>query len=393
MTHADASPSSASIWLNCPASVTRARGRVRRATQYTREGTAAHEVAERLVHGLDIPDEIEVEGETVPIDESMVEAVEVYVDYVDLLRKRSTHFFTETKVSVAGLPEPLFGTADTVGFNVHASPSIVEIVDLKFGKGVAVDAKDNAQLKIYGIGAVERLHAQGLVADRVKLTIVQPRISGKPAVDSVELAAGDLLMWGIEELFPAAQRVARGDETEIPGAHCRWCVRAGECRAFAAMTHELAVRAFDPDPAMEVRGLNNDELAAFLDKADLVSAWTILVRAEAAHRADQGGKIPGWKLVPKRALRKWVDENQAMNALAVREVPMTDVVKLVSPAAVERVLKSCKLDVKILDPYVVKQSSGTTLVRDSDKREELLALTPNSVFNPIPQADQLDDLL
>ena len=74
--HADASPSAASQWLNCPASVTQARGRERKATPYTREGTAAHEVAELMIHGLQIPSSIEVEGETIEITDEMIERID-----------------------------------------------------------------------------------------------------------------------------------------------------------------------------------------------------------------------------------------------------------------------------------------------------------------------------
>ena len=53
--HADASPSSSSIWLNCPASVTKARGRVRKPTIYTQEGSAAHIAAEMMLKNMKLP--------------------------------------------------------------------------------------------------------------------------------------------------------------------------------------------------------------------------------------------------------------------------------------------------------------------------------------------------
>ena len=74
--HADASPSSSSIWLNCPASVTKARGRVRKPTVYTTEGTAAHVAAELSLKGDDIPVTLTIDGQPVAVTEEMLDAVD-----------------------------------------------------------------------------------------------------------------------------------------------------------------------------------------------------------------------------------------------------------------------------------------------------------------------------
>jgi hypothetical protein len=376
--HADASPSSSSIWLRCPASVTLARGRQRRPTQYTREGTAAHEVAERLIHGLKIPDEIVVDGEAVEVTDEMVEHVEVYVGYVDRLRRKSDVFLTEASLSINGFAEPLHGTADALAY--EQKNKTLEIVDLKYGQGVQVVVQGNPQLRIYGLGGLDMM--ERFPVKDVKMTVIQPRSSG-PSIDSETIDAIALKLWAFEELGPALLDLAAGRNDEIPGPHCRWCVRAGECKALSKVTQALARQAFAPDPVKVAHGLSNDELSAFLDKADLVSAWIGLVRAEASHRADLGQTIPGWKLVPKRAMRKWTDEDDALAALSKAGLPWVDITKAVSPAAVERVLKTNRLGLDIVKPFIKQESSGTTLVRDSDPREESLALSPKSVFTAV----------
>jgi hypothetical protein len=381
--HADASPSSASIWLNCPASVTQARSRVRRASPYTREGTAAHEVAELMIHGFWIPDEIEVEGEIVEITDEMIEHVQVYVDYVEKRKHEAIALETETIIKLDWLLEPIWGTADTKVIYVKDGKTVLEIIDLKFGKGVPVGAANNPQLRVYGLGAVATTDDPdiGLDIDLVRLTIIQPRIGGAEP-DSETLRPIELYQWGFDVLEPAVQRIAESDPTEIPGDWCRWCVRAGECRAFADRTTLTAQAAFEPIPEKIVGGLTNDDLSAILDKAELVSAWVNLVRAEASQRADHGGIIPGWKLVPKRAMRKWTDEDAALSALHEAGVPLRQVVKAVSPAAAERALKANRLGLNALDGLVKKESSGSTLVRDEDPREGL-ALGAESVFTAI----------
>jgi hypothetical protein len=216
---------------------------------------------------------------------------------------------------------------------------------------------------------------------RVKLTVVQPRTAGPP-VQSVTLGAGELWVWQAEVLEPALQRIADDDKTETPGPHCRWCVRAGECKALAAMAQVEARAAFAPDPAQVVAGLTNADLSHALDKAELISAWINLVRAEASQRADHGQVIPNWKLVPKRAMRKWTDDNDALAALNVAGVPLHEVVKVVTVAAAERAMKAHKKSMDPLLPLIVKESSGTTLVRDDDVRPGV-DMSARKIFLPV----------
>src|SRR4029077_18387811 len=310
--HADASPSSASIWLNCPASRILARGKKRLPSPYTREGTAAHEAAEAIIHGLPVPAVVTVDGEDIAISDEMLDHVTAYTDYADAMQRDADWFAAETRLELRDLPEPLFGTSDAMAHTIKTDT--LEVADLKYGKGVSVSVVDNPQLKIYGLGGLRKVAAKW-----VKLTVVQPRTAG-PAVQSVTLLASELWFWQAETLEPALQRIADNDKTETPGAHCRWCVRAGECKALADLAQTEARAAFAVDPAKVVGGLSNADLAVALDKSELVVAWVNLIRAEASQRADKGETIPNWKLVPKRAMRKWTDDNDALAALNVAGV-------------------------------------------------------------------------
>ena len=254
---------------------------------------------------------------------------------------------------------------------------VLEIVDLKYGKGVSVDVVGNPQLKIYGRGRVDQFSPPGAVK-KVKLTVVQPRTAG-PAVQSVTLGVGELKFWQFETLEPALQRIADDDQTETPGSHCRWCVRAGDCKALSAMANVEAKAAFLAI-RQTCRWLSNADLAGALDKSELISAWINLIRAEASQRDDAGQTIPNYKLVPKRAIRKWTDDDAALAALNIAGVPLHEVVKVVTVAAAERAMKAHKKDMDALLPLIVKESSGTTLVRDDDPRDDA---SPKSVFKAI----------
>jgi hypothetical protein len=392
-THVDASPSSSSIWINCAASVTKARGRSRVPTVYTREGTAAHMLAEMLLrtHKRKAAiSSVEVEGETIPVTEEMMDAVWTYVRYVrDRARQGKLHI--ETKVRIASDGEPLSGTTDA--FVVNHLTRELEVIDFKFGQGVAV-SPDSSQLRIYALGAMEFL-GPFVEINNVLLTIVQPRINPNPL--TITFTVKELADWENGILLPALARLTAGDTTETPGGHCRWCVRAGECVSLANQAMAVAKVVFDevvtdntsgmpPDPA----GLTDTELGQVLDQAELISTWVTKVRAEASARIDNGSMIPGWKLVPKRASRKWVDTLSVVRELVQRGVDVMDIVRVETIGHVEAVMKRHRIAKDVINPFTVKESTGTTLVSDKDPRKSV-DTSAKSVFSDSIFLDSIEE--
>jgi len=361
--HADASPSSSSIWIKCPASVTKARGKRRAPTVYTTEGQAAHEVADMLIHGLPAPDTVTCDGVEVEVSEGMVDAVERYVGYVETRKAGADIFRTESVVTVPVLGgEKLYGTADVVAYDRVTEN--LEIVDLKYGRGVAVSAVNNPQLRIYALGAVNSIGAAYPI-DTVQMTIIQPRTENTPGQNTEMIDVTALYAWRDTILFPAIVRIDADDQTETPGDHCRWCVRAGECSALANLAQYEARMTFD----QVTTGLTNDDLAEILNKAELVQAWIAQVQAEASQRLDHGQTIPGWKLVAKKGMEKWTDHDAALDELRHQFSDIIDeMVKLRTPAQVKRVLKSRKYNENTVGALTNRESTGTTLARDEDPR-------------------------
>ena len=75
--HAACSPSSAAMWLACPASVTLTKDMTRPSSKYAREGTAAHKVAEMTLKGdIFLPDKVTVEGNEYIVSPGMCRALE-----------------------------------------------------------------------------------------------------------------------------------------------------------------------------------------------------------------------------------------------------------------------------------------------------------------------------
>jgi uncharacterized protein DUF2800 len=363
--HADASPSSSSIWINCPASVTLARGKQRRASIFTAEGSVAHLLAEAILNTTDAPglvgQTVTHEGFDIRITEEMVEGVQVYVDEVQGLFATADETGVEARVSIdTDGDERIFGTCDAWAVNYGLRRLYVR--DLKFGQGVEV-SPDSSQLKIYALGVLGLL-GPFVDLDTIDLGIVQPRAGG---IKTHTMSLEELIEWERSTLTPAVARLNAGDPTEVAGDHCRWCVRAGECRAFAALANSVAKVAFGdtpPDPS----GMENDELGEILNHAETISAWVTKLRAEVSGRLDAGQDVPGWKLVAKRAVTKWSDETGALSELMGRGIPFDEISRIETLGEVKTVMKRYRVKEDVLQPYTVKESSGSTLVSAKDPR-------------------------
>ena len=237
--HAACSPSSASMWLACPASVTLTKDMTRPSSKFAREGTAAHTVAELTLNGdIFLPDKITVEGDEYIVSPGMCRALNPYISHVQSLISPYTEMVLEKRIKVPNTFDMVWGTLDCGAF-VEAE---LHVVDLKFGKGVAVDPA-SPQLRLYALGLAD-LFEINIPDTVVHLTICQPRVGGE-AIRSCTTTLGELWQWLDFEVDPALRRIKDGDTTENAGAHCRWCVRKTECVAFAQKHQGHASAAFD----------------------------------------------------------------------------------------------------------------------------------------------------
>ena len=238
--HAAASPSSAAMWMNCPASITLAEGRVRPSSLYAKEGTAAHQIAEMILAGeLFPPGRITIEGSEFIVGLPMLKALNPYIDFVQKLQDRCAEVRIEQRVGLRWADGLVWGTTDCLA----KRGGELDIVDLKYGKGVAVDP-DSAQLKIYALSAIHTFWPDALF-DRINLTIVQPRIN--PVPQTFSMLASDLAQWGQTTLKPAIARIVQQHTTEVYGHWCRWCVRRGDCTAFKMHKTTQAAEIFDDE--------------------------------------------------------------------------------------------------------------------------------------------------
>ncbi len=355
--HARLSPSAAERWTVCPGSIRMADGMPSKSSKFADEGTLAHSVAEAMLN-----------GGAFDASEEMINNVRVYVDHVDALADHpyaKCHIEAQVKVT-----ENLWGTADAIVW--RPDTATLHVVDLKYGAGVGVEVRGNLQLQIYALAA---LLTFGYPAETVNVGIVQPRFNHPDGpCRSVDFSAVDLLDFHadlmdaisrVEEAGHGRKNTAAWQDSYLQPSEkaCRWCLGAPVCPKLAAKAQGLAKVAFGPavsyDPA---------ELARVLDNLGLMEGWIKNVREFAYAEAEAGRPIPNYKLVEKRATRKWLSDEPAI-VEALHNAGVADLYeppKMITPAAAEKLLG--KGNKNLLDDLCVKESSGHTLVHDTDKR-------------------------
>ena len=342
--HALLSASSAHRWLACPPSAVAAEAYPAQDTEYTREGTLAHKVAEAIARCGAIASYEDIPSE-------MLEYAGGYRDYIQEQTKRDDAVvLLEQRVDFSPWVPDGFGTCDAV----ILQGDTMTVVDYKYGVGVPVSAIDNPQMMLYALGA---LNDYGIAYDvaKVETHIYQPRINN---ISSFSLSVDELMDW--------AEKVSKGKGDYSAGAHCKFCAHAGRCRELTKTcteyveTHSLRVA---------VPVLAPHEVAEVLAMEPLVTLWLKRVKTQALNTLMDGGEVPGYKVVEGRASRDWVDELRVAERLRAAEFSTEDFTKteLLSPAAMEKALGKKKV-AELLPDLIDKKAGAPTVVPATDKR-------------------------
>jgi len=373
--HANLGASKSERWMNCPGSVAAEAGLPDVSSPYALEGTAAHALAERALHkGLDADVWLETEIHGVTVTEEMANAVQVFLDHVrTLVQYEDDKLLIEHEFDLSELnpPGPMYGTGDAVVWSPRRRT--LYVCDYKHGRGVAVDATENSQLGYYALGAVISLKKR---PDVVVMTIVQPRaFHPSGIVRSTEMSFGDLVSFK-RDLWKAAEATLAPDAPKVVGDWCRFCKAMATCPAQRAHALTVVEAEFDlePPPALPAPELLDEgAIQRVLAGAGLVRDWLSSIERHVTGILEAGGSFPGYKLVPKRATRKWADgvtEETLHEALGLKSDDLY-VRKLVSPAQAEGKIKElypAGVRPPLPEGLVVKESSGYNLAPEQDPR-------------------------
>lgn len=379
--HATLGASTSARWMACPGSI-----RLIDSLDlpdgsgdsgYAREGTAAHALAEWCITNNTEPHQLlGVQLGGVEVTEEMADFVSIFVDYCRSLAQTASESFSEQRFSLAKLnpPEAMFGTADFVAYDKAART--LHVVDLKYGRGVVVEVKENEQLRYYALGAALMLDDGTRAIERVEMTIVQPRAAHPDGIiRSEQISIVDLVEWA-NDLLAAARATQEPNAQLVAGEHCRFCPAAATCPARLAQAQAIARVEFEalPTELPKPESLSLDVLVNIMTNLDMLEDYFASVRQFAQTKLERGESVPGLKLVAKRAMRKWSDEDAVRAELGGRGFDQEDVEvsKLKSPAQMEKVVGKKNAEAW-LGPHIVKVSSGYNVVPESDPREGIQA--------------------
>lgn len=360
--HSPLGPSSGDRWMNCTASVAFTAGMSDTDSVFAAEGTAAHELSEwAREQGKPckhwIGTEINVGEHSFVVDASMAEYVQRFVDYCN--QWPGDAFYEERVHYTAFVPDG-WGTADDIRIDGDMT---CYLTDLKYGKGIKVDAKNNTQLLLYALGVLQEY---GHLYDikNFQLAIHQPRLDH---VDEWVVSTKELLLWARDVVRPAAAKALAGEGEFKPGKWCQFCPGKNKCDA-RAMEYVSDFETMGPADEMPTH-----QLAEILLKVPDIMKWCGDIQARALSLVQQGIPVGDFKLVAGRSARYWKDEAEAEKALrGVRKLKVADIFvsKMVSPAQAEKLLGKQH---PVLKEQVATSQGKPVLVPGSDPRPPLQA--------------------
>lgn len=363
--HAKLGASNAHRWLNCPGSVKAEQGFKDQSSPFALEGTRAHELSELALfkdkepqHWIGKP---LVENSDFIVDEEMANYVQVYTDYCRAISKGADEVFIEQRVSYNDWVPEGFGTNDFGA--LFLKDKRIKIADLKYGKGVQVDAENNPQAMLYGLGTYAEFSWISDF-DWVDIAIIQPRLDH---ISEWSISVKDLLKWA-EWVSQRAEIALSEDAERVPGEkQCRFCKAKGTCPALMKYTEDIIMAEFDDlDDMPSPDTLTQEQLRKVLEHKGLIEGWLSSVETVVRERLEAGEDFAGFKIVEGRSLRRWGDEAQAEAKLIDLLGDKLHTKKIISPAQAEKVLK--KDQRAVLDDLVVKPAGKPTLAPESDKR-------------------------
>ena len=385
--HAKLSASGSEKWMTCTPSMRMEEQYPDTQTDFSREGTFAHDVFENMLKyelGMISSKEYKAKRKEQEQHEfwsnelldHVLDAHTRALERVNAAKKRCKDpvFMIEQRLDFSPWVPEGFGTGDLV----IITDDLVEVLDLKYGKGIYVDGENNSQMRLYALGAYNQF---GMLYDinRVRTLVLQPRLSN---YTGEELAIEELLDWAENKVAPAAKLAWNGEGELVAGDHCvdGFCRARFTCpkRAEAALAVAQSDFALTPPELLSM-----EQIADILPKADLAIDWLNDIKDYALKQAAKGNPVPGHKLVEGRSKRVYSDAN--LIALRLKNHGFDEAMiyerSLLGITAMEKLLGKAEFT-RILGDLISKPSGKPTLVPDSDKRPAItVSESPDTDFS------------
>jgi len=371
--HSLLSPSSAYRWLACPGSLD-SEGVTLESSIYAAEGTVAHGLAEKcFVLGeraeIYLGQKIESEGFEILVNEEMVDAVQMYCDFLDTFRQ-GTPALLEKRI-VHGTINDFGGTIDAVLPYKH------HLLDFKYGAGMPVEVEGegyglwfgrNAQLAAYALLYSDEFK----IKDDITVTVIQPRAHHSDGPIRTTVITAEYL-----DHFRNDVRMVTDRRGQLQaGSHCKWCPRATNCPELYQLTVGTAQLEFLPDNAPQHGGMTPEKASEVLALRAPIEEFFRAVESYAHQQAESGVEVPGFKLVERIGNRRWShSEDEIAKRLKKFGKKAIYKTELLSPTQMEKVVGK-----EIVSDLVERPNLGTALVPESDRRPAVKRITAAEEF-------------
>jgi hypothetical protein len=350
--------SNAERWLPCAGYPNLSKQVPRRPTgQAALDGTAQHKCMEMLLEDPDLEPEKFLDTTVLGVKITMEHvyalkiALEAYCEIVEGYPENA-EIFSEKFVGLNGPgDEEVGGTMDS-GIVCGKRGAII---DFKFGQ--IEKAAAGEQNLFYAVCARKSIESFAGVEELTSY-IIQPAYD--PAIDKVTYTAA--ILDRFEMTMKAAISASKSPNPDFTeGQHCGWCEGKLACPAKLQRLATLTA----PNHVLDLA-----EVARLRLVLKGWEKWGEEADERIQHELEHGTKVPGWKLVAKRAIRQWKDETKAVLKFKNLRIPSTAymVTKLISPAQAEKILPK-NVVAELADPV----SSGNTIAPEGDKRPAVLA--------------------
>lgn len=359
--HSELGASGAHRWMNCPGSVELSKGLPNPSSPFAEEGTKAHELAETILLDKKIPDDT---------DKEMLLYVKEYTDFVlgelnrcQVKQKLKIELQVEVKITLEEIHKDMFGTVDAMFYS--AAEGMLYVFDLKYGKGLEVETKNNPQLLYYALGGWNTCFA-----NRVCLNIVQPRIEEK-TIKRVTYTS-DYMTDFTDKLKEAVKRVEEQKTTYITGEkQCQWCLAASICpekiKQFSSVTTIEPQQQLTESNLPNIDELTISELSTIYKNSKMLKKWLDDVKDMCAEILKKGENVPNCKLVEQRKNRVFANPKDAEAEIRAEGFKAKDIKtsKLKSPAQMEKLGVSKEL----ISDLTFVPKGDLVIANESDKRK------------------------
>ena len=359
--HAVLSPSSAHRWITCPGLPQLEKFFANKTSEVAHEGTLAHSVAENKLRKA-----LGMKYKAIHVSDVDMEAHTD--DYVAYILEQLENIKQSTKDPVVLVEERLdfsnyvpegFGTGDCL---IIADEKL-HIIDFKYGKSIQVDAKDNPQMMLYALGALNLYDALYDIKE-VTMTIFQPR---KFHISRDTKSVDDLLHWANTELKEKAELAFKGEGV----------VEYGPWLQFSNCNAVLRVRKDYHDKLKQFQLasphlLTDAEIEEVLEHVDDLVKWATEIKEYATKVALETDKEwSGYKLVEGRSIRKFKDEEQV--AKIAQENGYDNIYRqsLITLTDMQKLMGRDRFN-ELLGNHIYKPQGKPTLVPITDKRKTFI---------------------